>query len=165
MSHDLSALIRAALFVRDLGRSIAFYRALGFDAVYYEGLLDGPSAAAALHIPEGSTVRCCILKRAGGPNFGMVGLFEVGNPALDPLPAPTGPPRLGEVALVLYARPIADAVAACRAAGATWAPDPILFRMPHRQQMEGCLRDPDGVLINLIDRDPEEQHRTAAVVS
>lgn len=35
--------------------------------------------------------------------------------------------------------------------------------MPHRQQYEVCLRDPDGVLINLIDRPPSEQDRTAPV--
>jgi hypothetical protein len=52
---------------------------------------------------------------------------------------------------------------AAREAGATWSPEPITFAMPHRSQLEVCLRDPDGVLINLVDRDPAEQFRTAPV--
>ncbi|MFV3076369.1 VOC family protein [Niveispirillum fermenti] len=159
----MSALIRAALFVRDLDRSVRFYRALGFDAVYFEGPLDGPSSAVVLAIPPTSKVRCCILKRAGGPNFGMVGLFEVTDPVPEALPLSDGPPRIGEVALVIYAKPITPAIEACRAAGASWAPDATLFNMPHRQQMEVCLRDPDGFLINLVERDPAEQDRTQPV--
>ena len=164
MAHELSALIRAALFVRDLDRSVRFYRALGFDAVYFEGPLDGPSAATVLAVPPTSKVRCCILKKAGGPNFGMVGLFEVTDPVPEALPLSEGPPRIGEVALVIYARPIDEAIEAARAAGAVWAPDSILFKMPHRQQREVCLRDPDGVLVNLVERDPAEQLAQQPVV-
>lgn len=158
-----SALIRSAVFCSDLERSTAFYRALGLDAVYYEGDLDAESSQGALQVPAGSTLRCRILKRgAEAANFGMVGLFEL-TPLPEPLPAPAGPPRLGETALVFYARPFLDVLQAARDAGAIWSPEPILFSMPHRSQMEVCLRDPDGVLINLIDRDPAEQFRTEAV--
>lgn len=164
MSFDLSALVRAALFVRDLERSTAFYRALGLDGLYYEGELDGASTSAVLAVPPGTRTRCRILKREGGPNFGMVGLFELTYPAPEPLPpSATGAPRLGEVALVFYAWPVGAAVQAARAAGASWAPEPILFSMPHRSQMETCLRDPDGVLINLVERDPAETLATAPV--
>ena len=162
MTHEISSLIRAAVFVSDLERSTAFYRSLGLDAVYFEGDLDGPSTAAALKTPETSTCRCRILKNAGRPNYGMVGLFEI-SPPPEALPAASGPPRLGEVALVFYASPVHAAVAAARAAGASWSPEPSLFTMPHRQQYEVCLRDPDGALINLIDRPPAEQDRTAPV--
>jgi hypothetical protein len=48
-------------------------------------------------------------------------------------------------------------------AGAIRPPDPITFTMPQRSQLEVCLRDPDGVLINLIDRDQAEQFRTSTV--
>jgi len=48
-------------------------------------------------------------------------------------------------------------------AGAIRPPDPITFTMPHRSQLEVCPRDPDGVLINLIDRDQAEQFRTSTV--
>ena len=162
MSHSISSLIRSALFVSNLERSATFYAALGFTEVYFEGALDGPSTAAALKTPPTTTCRCRIVKPPGRPNFGMIGLFEL-TPPQPAMPAGDGPPRLGEVALVLYATPIHEAVTAARAAGASWSPDPSLFVMPHRQQYEVCLRDPDGVLINLIDRPPEEQDRTAPV--
>jgi hypothetical protein len=55
-----------------------------------------------------------------------------------------------------------DVVAAARA---TRSPDPTLFVMPRRQQLEVCLRDPDGVLIDLIDRPPAMKDRTASVGS
>lgn len=159
----VSALIRSAVFCSDLERSTAFYRALGLDAVYYEGDLDPASSQAALQVPAGSTLRCRILKRGiDAANFGMVGLFEL-TPQPEALSKPAGPPRLGEIALVFYARPFTDVLNAARAAGATWSPEPVTFRMSHRSQMEVCLRDPDGVLINLIDRDPCEALRTAAV--
>jgi hypothetical protein len=32
-----------------------------------------------------------------------------------------------------------------------------MFRMPHREQPEVCLRDCDGVLLNLVENDPAEQ--------
>jgi hypothetical protein len=35
--------------------------------------------------------------------------------------------------------------------------------MPHRSQREACLRDPDGVLINLVERPPDEQFASAPV--
>ncbi len=162
MTHDISSLIRSAVFVSDLERSAAFYAALGFTETYYEGELDGPSTAAALKTPPTSTCKCRIVKPPGRPNFGMIGLFEL-TPPEPALPRGDGPPRLGEVALVLYATPVHAAVESARAAGASWSPDPTLFVMPHRQQFEVCLRDPDGVLINLIDRPPEEQDRTASV--
>lgn len=158
----VSALIRSAVFCSDLDRSTAFYRALGLDAVYFEGDLDPESSQGALQVPPGSTLRCRILKRgADAANFGMVGLFEL-TPLPEALPTPAGPPRLGETALVFYAQPFMDVLTAAREAGATWSPDPMTFTMPHRSQMEVCLRDPDGVLINLIDRDPAEQLRTSA---
>lgn len=162
MTHEVSSLIRSAVFVSDLERSTTFYRALGLTSVYFEGDLDGPSTAAALKTPPTTICRCRILRPEGRPNFGMIGLFQL-TPPQEALPRGDGPPRLGEVALVLYATPIHEAVAAARAAGASWSPDPSLFVMPHRQQYEVCLRDPDGVLINLIDRPPGEQDRTVPV--
>lgn len=157
---DVSALIRGTIFVRDIARSARFYAALGFRETYYRGALDDPSANAIIGFPQGGVLRVHIVKRPG-PNYGMIGLFEL-DPALaaEALPAPAGPARIGEVALVFYVRSMADTLAALRAAGATWSPEPQLFVMAHRKQPEVCLRDPDGVLLNLVETDPAEQERT-----
>ena len=157
-------MVRAALMVRDLDRASAFYRALGLTEVYYEGVLDGASSSAALHVPASVIVRCCILKRPDTANFGMIGLFEIANPPLDAMPAAmTLAPRLGEVVVVFYVDNIDHALARAKVAGASMTAAPTLFQMPHRSQREVLLRDPDGVLVNLIERDPDEQFRTVSV--
>lgn len=160
MTRPVSALIRGTIFVRDLGRAAAFYAALGFTEIYYEGVLDDPSASRILGFAGHGPLAIRIVK-SGGPNYGMIGLFQI-DPALAPeaVPIATGPARIGEVALVFYVASMTRALAALRAAGATWSPEPETFRMPHREQPEVCLRDPDGVLLNLVETDPAEQELT-----
>lgn len=153
----VSALIRGTIFVRDLDRAAAFYAALGFSEVYYEGVLHDPSASTILGFAGHGPLAVRIVK-SGGPNYGMIGLFLI-DPALSPdvVPPAGGPARIGEVALVFYVRSMAETLMALRAAGASWSPEPELFVMPHRAQQEVCLRDPDGVLLNLVETDPTEQ--------
>ena len=159
--RQTSSLIRGSIFVRDLARSTAFYAALGFIELYYEGTLTDPSASTILGFADHGPLTVRILK-SGGPNFGMIGLFLI-DPALTPdvLPAASGPARIGEVALVFYVRSMDRALSALRAAGATWSPEPEIFRMPHREQPEVCLRDPDGVFLNLVETDPADQESSA----
>lgn len=155
-----SALIRSTIFVRDLDRATAFYRALGLTETYFEGTLQHPSATSILGFSDHRPFRIHIVKRPG-PNYGMVGLFEM-DPAqtTDALPSATGPARFGEVALVFYVTDIHATLKALRAAGATWSPEPESFVMEHRAQLECCLRDCDGVLMNLVETDPAQQERT-----
>ncbi|WP_199554250.1 VOC family protein [Sandaracinobacteroides hominis] len=158
--RPVSALIRGTIFVRDLDRAARFYAALGFDEVYYEGVLTDASASTILGFAGYGPLAVRIVK-SGGPNYGMIGLFRI-DPALSPdvVPMASGPARIGEVALVFYVRSMAETLAALRAAGASWSPEPELFVMPHRAQQEVCLRDPDGVLLNLVETDPAEQELT-----
>lgn len=158
---SVSSLIRATIFVRDLERAADFYAALGFAQVYWEGVLDDPSASTILGFAGHGPLAVRIVK-SGGPNFGMIGLFRI-DPALAPEAPPlrTGPAQIGEVALVFYVRDIHTTLAALRAAGASWSPEPELFRMAHRAQLEVCLRDGDGILLNLVETDPAEQELSA----
>lgn len=160
MTRTVSALIRGTIFVRDLDQAANFYAALGFSEVYYENTLTDASASTILGFADHGPLTVCIVK-SGGPNYGMIGLFRIDetlNP--DVVPAATGPARIGEVALVFYVVSMAETLAALRAAGATWSPEPELFTMPHRAQLEVCLRDCDGVLINLVETDPADQELT-----
>ena len=160
MTRPVSALIRGTIFVRDLERAARFYAALGFTEVYYEGVLTDPSASRIIGFAEHGPLSIRIVK-SGGPNYGMIGLFKIDEALMpDSVPPATGPARIGEVALVFYVRSMDTALAALRAAGATWSPEPEMFRMPHREQPEVCLRDPDGVLLNLVENDPAEQELT-----
>ena len=159
--HTVSPLVRSALFVADLARSTAFYRALGLTETYFEGDIDDPSAAQCLGAPEGTRVRGRILKCPGHPNFGMVGLFELTRPTPPSLPAADGPPRVGEASLVLYVSDLDSALQRLRAAGAGWSPPPVRFKLHNIAQREACLRDPDGVFVNLIEADPDRARNTA----
>lgn len=157
-----SALIRATIFVRDLERATAFYHALGLTDVYFEGKLDDPSASEIIGFSEHHPYFVRIVKRPG-PNYGMIGLFQL--PAemrADAIPHGQGAARHGEVALVFYVGSMSASLAALRAAGATWSPEPQIFRLKHRRQQEVCLRDCDGVLLNLVETDPAEQERTTS---
>ncbi|MCG8442647.1 MAG: hypothetical protein MI723_12650 [Caulobacterales bacterium] len=158
----VSPLIRSALFVADLERSTRFYRALGLTATYYEGTLDAGSVNAVLALPATTVTRCRILKRPDGPNFGMVGLFELTDPAPAPLARDGAGVRAGETALVFYVGDrLEAALGALEALGGRRLADPVLFTMPHASQREVLLRDPDGVLVNLIARAPDRAFQTA----
>jgi catechol 2,3-dioxygenase-like lactoylglutathione lyase family enzyme len=160
MTHPSSALIRATIFVRDLDKATAFYRAIGLTETYFEGDLAHPSATAILGFDDPRPFQIRIVKRPG-PNFGMVGLFKLAEGTTDEVIAPAqGPARIGEVALVFYVTDIQATMRRLRELGATWAPEPQVFAMEHRQQLEVCLRDCDGVFINLVETDPAQQERT-----
>ncbi|PHY19743.1 VOC family protein [Caulobacter sp. BP25] len=165
MTFACSALIRATLFVRDLERSTAFYGAMGLTEVYYEGLLEDPSASALIGFDLHWPYPVRILKRVG-PNFGMVGLFQLDSRhEAEVLPPAAGPARIGEAALIFYVAQLDEAVSRLTTAGASWLGPKHIFRLPHCAQAEISLRDPDGVLVNLIERDPAEQNLTAEALS
>lgn len=159
IAHPSSALIRATIFVRDLDRATAFYRAIGLTETYFEGKLDHPSATAILGFDDPRPFEIRIVKRPG-PNYGMVGLFKLADGTTEEaIPPATGPARIGEVALVFYVTDMVATMARLRALGATWAPEPQVFAMEHRAQLEVCIRDCDGVFINLVETNPAQQDR------
>lgn len=167
MTHNapISALVRAALFVNELERAKGFYTALGLSDVYFEGELSGSDASRVLTLAPEATTRCCILKPANGMNQGMVGLFEVTGPAPDQLPDGKGMgPRRGEVALVFYVSDLVSSLTEAEQAGGQRLTDPVFFQMPHRSQNEVCLRDPDGVLLNLVERPVSETTDTRSAM-
>lgn len=151
-----SPLIRAALIVADLDRSQHFYRTLfGFDEVHASGDTRSETIAALLGAPSGSRTRFAVVKRPG-PGFGMLGLFELSGPVplaleLDPLAA-----RRGEVVLVFYHADLDPLVAQVASMGGRVVVAPLPLQMRHRSQREALFADPDGVKLNVIERDPRE---------
>jgi catechol 2,3-dioxygenase-like lactoylglutathione lyase family enzyme len=152
----ISPLVRAALRVADLGRSRAFYAALGFTEIHFEGALDAAVVPALLGVDPSARTRCVILKTPGQPNFGTVGLFEVDEPQPVARPGGSGGWQLGEAMLVFYVADMEATLTATLMHGGTRVSGPLHLRMPHGSQPEALLRDPDGVLINLVARPPVE---------
>lgn len=152
---NFSPMIRAALMVSDLDVSRAFYEdILGLDDVFVEGELSEGNIAEVLAVPESTHTRACILKRPGQPEYGMVGLFELTKPQPEPITrANTGMNR-GEVCIVFYCDDL-DVVTAKLEAGRHTIVSPAapLRIRGFVKQREMIFRDPDGVLVNLIEWD------------
>lgn len=156
----ISPMVRTALFVADLARSRRFYRELlGLQETWYEGELSDGNAHELLGMPAGTVTRACILK-APGPAWGMVGLFEVSQPAPAPVGRETARINQGETCLVFYCADLDPVTAALRAGGHQILCPPVVLRVDGRdRQREMCFRDPDGVLVNLIEWDPDAPRR------
>jgi catechol 2,3-dioxygenase-like lactoylglutathione lyase family enzyme len=147
---DVSRLVRTALFVSDLDRSLAFYRdLLGLDEVFFQGTFTGPVLGRLLGLPANAQVRACILK-AEGPAFGMIGLFEVRGRGRPRVRKQRGTVNVGEAVLVFYAARLDPIVARLRAGGYTIISEPVNLT-PRWREMT-CY-GPDDVMINLIERE------------
>lgn len=154
----VGTMVRTALFVADLERSSAFYRdILGLTGLYAEGQLTHAAAAQLLGMPAAATIRYRILKAPDRPNRGMVGLFEVSNPAPPAVTKRRGGINVGEACLVFYCDDVAATHRKLLEQGyAVLCPPLHLQVTATKGQPEMVCMDPDGVLVNLIQRDPDD---------
>lgn len=153
---QVSRLVRTALFVSDLDRSSRFYKqGLGYHEVYSGGELTHKVAHALLGVPEDSAIRYEIVK-AEGPNFGMIGMFEV-KPSPPTVSRVSGSVNVGEGCLVLLTtdiRAVRDRLVDM-GAEIVCEPQRLVVRGDGTGNLEMTCRDPDGMLINLIERPPQ----------
>jgi catechol 2,3-dioxygenase-like lactoylglutathione lyase family enzyme len=151
----VSPMVRAAITVSDLDRSRAFYvDVLGLTETFLQSEVSGGNIHALMGMPPGGTTRICILKTPGTPAYGMVGLFEVRNPA--PLRLDYGGPgaRIGEICLVFYCNDLDPVMREIDARGLVVVAPPTALEVRGRvKQREMTFRGPDGEKINLIEWD------------
>lgn len=154
---QLGSMVRTALIVSSLERSTAFYRdLLGIAGLYNEGELTHPAGAKLLGMPEGTKVRYRILKQAGGPNRGMVGLFELTNPTPPTVQKRKTAVNIGDACLVFYCDNVEEVHRKLVAGGHTVLCPPTHLQVTKdKGQPEMVFMDPDGVLVNLIQREPD----------
>lgn len=147
-------LVRCALFVSDLEASTVFYRdVIGLPELLFEGSLQGAPLERLLGLGDGAGVRFRILK-AEGPPYGMIALFEVTGQTITRVRKTDGTVNIGEGVLVFH-RTDLDALAARLAGigqGFLSGPERLVDTPQRRTDREVMLRDPDGVLINVIER-------------
>ncbi|MEM8983337.1 MAG: VOC family protein [Pseudomonadota bacterium] len=157
----LSPLVRIAIITADLSRARDFYESvLGLGDVYWEGELNDPTVWHLLGAADDSLCRAVILKVRDEPAYGMVGLFELSNPAPPSLPARDATLRQGEGVLVFYCSDLDHVVAKAERYGGVITAAPInLVHEGRTKQREMALRDPDGHAINLIEWDPARDAR------
>lgn len=155
-----SPLVRSALFVSNLQQSTRFYRdLLGLDEIWYEGELSEGNAHQLLGMPATALTRAKILK-AKGPAWGMVGLFEVSDPQPQALEVDQSTINIGETCLVFYHSNLDQVMSALLKNNHNILCEPLLLEVDGKaRQREMTFRDPDGVLINLIEWDESDDIR------
>ncbi len=144
---------RTTIIVRDMQKSLAFYRdLLGWD-LFYEGFVDGEGVSQLMGFPC-KGVKMAVLN-AQGSQWGNVGLME----PVEPMPPVENLPpphriRYGEAAFVLPCADVESLYKKIVAAGYVVINPPARIGVPGRPQavLEMFCRDPDGVLINLTQR-------------
>lgn len=149
----VTPLKRTAIIVRDLERSLEFYRGLLGMNVWIEGKAGAelPELHQLLGMPP-CTTRWVILQ-SGNVDWGMVGLFELTEPAPDDDTHPNvDRVNRGEACLVFHTPDVDSIYRGARELGLTVLCPPL--RLELRQHgvasKEMTLRDPNGVLVNLI---------------
>jgi predicted enzyme related to lactoylglutathione lyase len=152
----VSPLVRTAIIVADLERAMRFYQeVIGIPEVYYQGHLTDPASAQLLGMPADSQTRFAIVK-GSGPAIGMVGLFEILNHTPPTLTRQSPGMSRGETCLVFYHRDLSLLTDKLKAGGHEIVCPPVKLQVSDKlQSTEMTFRDPDGVMINCIQRDPE----------
>ncbi len=158
---QVSRIVRTAIFVSNLENSVRFYKeALGYTGVYANGVLEHKVGHALVGVPDDSVIRYEIVK-ADELNFAMVGLFEV-----KPLPPSfrreNKGANLGEGCMVFFATDIRKVRNGIVELGGEIVCEPQLLAVHDLRQLEMTARDPDGMMINIIER-PTENWNTDVV--
>jgi catechol 2,3-dioxygenase-like lactoylglutathione lyase family enzyme len=153
-ANKTSPLLRASIFVRDIGRSLALYRdILGLDVVDQREF-GGPQVGAMLGLGD-CKLRVSYLT-AGGSAIGRIGLFEVFDPRPPALPRPaTNVIHIGQTAIVMSTNEVNDIHRALKAEGYSFLCEPNGFTRPGVGTFtEMIFFDPDGVTVSLIQFTP-----------
>jgi catechol 2,3-dioxygenase-like lactoylglutathione lyase family enzyme len=166
-NNPVSPLVRTALFVSDLTRSVRFYRDfLGLEAQYLNVTdLSASSAMRLLRFPETARMRATILK-APGPNYGMIGLFELTGVPRREVRGPRTHPLVGESVLVFYCADVPGKLTRLEEFGGMLLAPAAKFHLPGASfapVTEVVFRDPDGFAVNLIEAPISQAYDTAPV--
>lgn len=150
----VTPLKRTAIIVRDLDRSLRFYRDLLGMNVWIEGKAGAelPELHRLLGMPP-CTTRWVILQ-SGNIDWGMVGLFELTEPSpADVVHVDVDRVNRGEACLVFHTPDVDRIHRGALAMGLTvlCAPLRLELRQHGVLSKEMTLRDPNGVLVNFIE--------------
>ncbi len=151
-SH-VTAMHRATIFVRDQEKSLKLYRDLLGMKVFFDNYWDNDSINAIM-ATQGETLRAVALEGNEGL-YGKLGLYQLSAASVARAGAPDQSPitHVGDFAVVFVTDRIDDLTARLRAEGYPIVSEPFaLWNSPDYevQAKEMLFRDPDGVLVNLV---------------
>lgn len=149
----VTPLKRTAIIVRDMDRSLAFYHGVLGMNVWIQGSAGAeiPALYQLLGMPPCST-RWIILQ-SEKVDWGMVGLFELTDPAPDDNTHPNiDRVNRGEACLVFHTPDVRQIHRGAKRLGLTVLCPPTRLRLKAHgvESLEMTLRDPNGVLVNFI---------------
>jgi len=140
-------LSQIALSVMDLRRAYSWYERLGFLPAGGTNLFMGPIASMVQGVSRAAST-CWWL--VDGQDHFQVELFEFRSPPVRPLPAGWLPNDIGYSTIGVHVADLEAALARLAPAGTETLTDPI----GEPGQRRVCVRDPDGVLVELMEDDP-----------
>jgi catechol 2,3-dioxygenase-like lactoylglutathione lyase family enzyme len=138
-------LAQIAASVTDLRRTHAWYRdVLGFSEAGGTNTFVGPIASMVQGLPRAASV-CWWL--VGTQDLFQLELFQFRSPKARPLPADWRPCDIGYTTLGVEVSGLDEALERLRASGTPPLTDP----MGERGSRRVCVRDPEGVLVELLE--------------
>jgi short-subunit dehydrogenase/catechol 2,3-dioxygenase-like lactoylglutathione lyase family enzyme len=144
-------LSQIALSVSDLRRTQGWYRdILGLEPGGGTNLFAGPLASMVQGIPRSASTCWWLVDRQ---DLFQVELFEFRSPLVRAMPADWRPCDIGYTTVAFAVDDLDAALGRARAAGSAPLMDPTGAIGERRV----CLRDPDGVLVELMEDDPRAQ--------
>ena len=150
--QKLAPMARATIFVRDIEASLKLYR----DILGLKPMFDNHWKGKGINMimgTDGKELRATVLM-AGDSVQGNLGIYQLYNEKGTPPPAPKGTDtRIGDVAVVFPTNDIWNLTKKIQDAGYEMISPPVsLIERPEYQvqPVEMMFRDPDGVLVNLV---------------
>jgi short-subunit dehydrogenase/catechol 2,3-dioxygenase-like lactoylglutathione lyase family enzyme len=141
-------LSQIAISVSDLRRSQCWYRdVLGLEPGGGTNLFAGPLSSMVQGIPRAAST-CWWL--VDSQDFFQVELFEFRSPLVRAIPRDWRPSDVGYTTVAFTVDNLDAAIERAREAGSETLSDPI----GEPGERRACLRDPDGVLVELMEDDP-----------
>ncbi len=141
-------LSQIALSVSDLRRSQRWYRdVIGLEPGGGTNLFAGPLSSMVQGVPRAASTCWWLVDRQ---DLFQVELFEFRSPLVRPLPPDWRPCDVGYTTVSFWVDDLDAAVERARGAGS----EPLTEPVGEPGERRVCLRDPDGVLVELMEDDP-----------
>ena len=152
--HMTDPVKRTTIIVKDMARSLKYYRDLLGMEVFFQGHIGNPGASELMGM-EISGLHMVVLT-VNESQMGMVGLMELKDPN-PPLESAqwSNTVKTGETILVIPTNHMRALHERMVAEGYTVVTPPTRMVVPNRPEIhEMMARDPDGVIVNLSHRGP-----------
>jgi len=149
----VSPINRATIFVRDQERSLKLYRDLLGLRVFFNNYWDNGGINAIMNT-QGETLRAIVVESGDGV-FGKLGIYQLSAASVAKAPPPeqSTTTKVGDFAIVFTTNDIDGYMAKIKAAGYPIISPPVVLKENPAYEVQGremMFRDPDGVLVNLV---------------